>query len=181
MKLQTEQIQGYLAHGLRFISELDKPYEEFGKNTVHTLNGIEELFGDYCLLSKQLKDAYPVHVCKPILRKLDLTKSIKVDGVEILPLLELAKISIPKIQWELKNYSSLNTTIAKSGDFSFSISMWGDFSLTENDGGSYDVLSVSNQRHLFKWLYANLFDVDNLIDKGLAIDADTLENNPYNN
>lgn len=34
-------------------------------------------------------------------------------------------------------------------------------------------------RHITKWLYANKFDVDGLIEKGLAIDVNTLETNPY--
>jgi len=180
MKLQTEQIQGYLAHGLRFISELDKPYEEFGKNTVHTLNGIEELFGDYCLISKQLKDAYPTHLCKPILRKLDLTKSIKVNGVESKPIVELAKIAFPNvIHWHIAGDSSCRGGDDERYRFAYRKDLYAFvhvyYGLHISDG------HVPNQKQLFKWLYANLFDVDNLIDKGLAIDADTLEINPYNN
>lgn len=33
---------------------------------------------------------------------------------------------------------------------------------------------------LYNYLVKNHFDVDNLIEKGLAIDVNTLENNPYN-
>lgn len=67
-KLTLENIACYLPHEFKFISELDKPKHEYGKNPIHTANGIIHLFGDYCLNSKELNDAYPVHLCQLILR-----------------------------------------------------------------------------------------------------------------
>ena len=66
-KLKLEEIAGYLPYVLKFISELDKPYDEFGNQPKWTLNGITYLFGDYCFNNIETNDAYPISLCKPLL------------------------------------------------------------------------------------------------------------------
>ena len=150
MNLQLEQIQGYLAHGLMIKYYSDR------------LTIIGEF--DLCDLE------YCLNNSKPILRKLDLTKLITVNGVEIIPIVELAKISYPDKIW----YFERNNCYSECGLY-FYFDYKNFYCM-----GINNPLSVYNQLQLFKWLYANKFDVEGLIDAGLAIDADTLETNPYN-
>lgn len=81
----------YLPHELKFSSSMDKPFEEFGHQPIWTLDGINRLFGDYCLLTKENNDAYAINSCKPILFSLeDLTKEITIGGETFVPIVELA-------------------------------------------------------------------------------------------
>lgn len=41
------------------------------------------------------------------------------------------------------------------------------------------IYSVYNQYELYEWLWNHHFDTDNLIEKNLAIDVNTLKENPY--
>lgn len=80
----------YLPYGLSFSSSMDKPFDEFGKQRVWTLNGISEMFGDYCLLTKENSDAYAYQTCKPQLWSLDmLTQPIEHKGKIVTPIIEL--------------------------------------------------------------------------------------------
>ena len=77
----------YLHYGLKFSSSMDKPFDEYGNQNVWTLDGINKLFGDYCLLTKENNDAYAINSCKPILFSLeDLTKEITINGETFVPL-----------------------------------------------------------------------------------------------
>jgi len=95
MKLQLEHIQGYLAHGLK-VKNLNPHNDYSGGKEILTVNGTYYLYpkDEEPILFVSFKE-HPTgksfDSCIPILRKLDLTKSITVDGVEILPIVELAK------------------------------------------------------------------------------------------
>jgi len=177
-KLQPKDIARYLPYGAKFISELDVPYEEMETNPIHTCNGIVELFGDYCLNSKERKDAYPVHMCKLVLNSPNLTTPITIKGKTITPLLELAKIAFPDRKFELKTFHALKMTLAKSGDIHFDF-QFGGFSAVENDDETYEAMKVPNQSELFDWLDEHFIDYRGLIERGLAIDVTTLKENPY--
>ncbi len=69
-KLELHHICGYLPYGMRFVSEMDKPYDEYGKQPIWTCDGIVKLFGEHCLDTRENKDAYPISKVKLILRPL---------------------------------------------------------------------------------------------------------------
>jgi len=139
--------------------------------------------------------SFSIENCKPILRPMDLTKPITIDGKEVIPLQELALIvhGFGRREWKnrLKSMSiknikhsnieqslSYNDVGAGRKKFAYNFG-WKGFLLSADNGVSYP-LHINDQLALFKWLYANKFDVDGLIEKGLAIDVNTLEINPYN-
>lgn len=105
--ITIEQISHYLPYGFKFISDMDKPYHEYGKQRVHTCNGIIELFGDDCLNSKEFNDAYAVGRCLPILYP-SLTTPITHKGETFVPLLELAKIAFPETKWKCNGVITVN-------------------------------------------------------------------------
>ena len=75
MKLELKHLAPYLPYGFKFISEMDKPYDEFGEVRVWTADGIIKLFGNFCLNTSENNDAYDINFSKPILFPLSsLTK-----------------------------------------------------------------------------------------------------------
>ena len=78
---------------------MDKPLDEYGKQPIWTLNGISEMFGDYCLLTKENNDAYGIVTCKPLLRPLSsLTEEIEHNGERFVPIEELQLQNIKIIE-----------------------------------------------------------------------------------
>lgn len=91
---------------------------------------------------------------KPILRPMDLTKPIIVEGKEIIPYKELG--------YEY---------------------FCGEFGIIEHAEYGESPRYVANPLDYLwqiQWLFKHKFDVFGLIEKGLAIDVNTLEINPYN-
>jgi len=176
MKLQLENIQGYLAHGLK-VKNLN-PFNDYsGGKEILTIDGTYYLYPEskepiFSMSFKEYSTGKSFDSCTPILRKLELTKIIKVKGVEIIPIVELAKIAFPLQNWELGVYVAVAEYIKDDIHFWYVNSV-------KSFSNNFKIYTP-NQLQLFKWLYANLYDVDGLIDAGLAIDADTLEINPYN-
>lgn len=110
---------------------------------------------------------------KPILRPMDLTKPIIVEGKEIIPIVELAKIAFPNEKtWTIE---SEEEGIISCMDFDFGY-RGNSF---KSSGYMYKPVHVPSQLILFQWLLKHKFDVFGLIEKGLAIDANTLTTNPY--
>lgn len=66
-KLELKHIQPYLLHNVKFISELDKPFDELGYQPIWTIDGINKMFGGYCFTTKENNDAYPIENCKLLL------------------------------------------------------------------------------------------------------------------
>lgn len=114
----------------------------------------------------------------PILYPMDLTKPIMVDGKEIIPIVELAKIAFEGIEFE--NWLQGDRAISKEIEKSKRIRFW----YLKKDQSFQTTLCgkqhVTNQIVLFQWLFKHKFDVFGLIEKGLAIDVNTLATNPYN-
>lgn len=125
---------------------------------------------------------------KPVLRKMDLTKSITAEGKEIIPIVELAKIAFPNINFNKKKVSykigADELPICPDVWISIDDEYGNVHKLSFNE--AFKCFKIDNQYDnyrqlkLFKWLYKHKFDIDGLIDAGLAIDADSLETNPYN-
>ena len=145
MKLELKHLAAYLPYEVNFISGMDKPYNEFGRQPQWTLDGITTLFGDCCLTTKENRDAYAIQTCNLILRQLsDLTKEITVNGETFVPINKLVKQEL--IGTHI--FESMIIDRIKEKTMSFKIS-----------------------EKLFEWH----FDVFGLIEAGLAIDINTLE------
>lgn len=130
---------------------------------------------------------------KPILFPMsDLTKKVIIAGEEIVPIVELAKIgwdeklSVYEVHPErarlITNWKSLIYPEARY--ISFNCKTWENnnfyLGVLDSEINEIHYLCPRNQNKLFKWLYAHSFDVDGLIESGLAMDVNTLENNVYN-
>jgi hypothetical protein len=110
---------------------------------------------------------------KPILRPLsDITKEIEVNGEKFVPILELGKLYFPTS--ELENGGVLiEELVYKNNEFK---NYFQDYNYTgDNVNRYYKNIgyseSVKIQRQLLKWH----FDIHGLIEKGLAIDFNTLK------
>ncbi|GEM_PF-1249808 len=75
MKLELKHL-AYLPYEVKFISTMDDSDDIIRNNKIWTLDGVNKLFGSYCLLTKENSDAYDINTCKLILKPLsDLTKA----------------------------------------------------------------------------------------------------------
>lgn len=110
---------------------------------------------------------------KLILRSMDLTKPIVVDGKEIIPIVELAEICCKTNDWVLWNGKAQRGGYMNSEMFSY---QGNNFYRWDSDGPNH----VENQIILFQKLAEWKIDFMGLIEKGLAMDADSLNINPYN-
>jgi hypothetical protein len=105
----------------------------------------------------------------PILRPLsDLYRPITHNGKESVPIVELAKIMNPQIDWDY------GTTYACHNFWKFTYTNYG-FRLYK---GKHDI-DVLRQYQLFDYLHELKIDYRGLIYAGLAIDCNSLDNNPY--
>ena len=179
--LQLKDIACYLPYGLKFFYKRidDEPA------LLHTLDGItiEEdmndnydlrfLVGDdaYCWMSDSPKILveYTTSWFKPILRPIsDLYKPLE-DGT--IPIVELAKISFP---------NAANWDYCKGDNYSFSDldNVRFIYNAEENAflilGYDSSIMFAKNQIQLFDYLSEHHFDYRGLIEKGLAIDINTI-------
>ena len=137
-------------------------------------------FNIICLQCRQIK---------PVLHPLsDLTKEIEHKGEKFIPIIKLAELGANKNFKNHKCYMKNNTYIIETikwvGDVlvktTFEIDT-DDFSFCIFDTvkGKDIYYPVSCQLTLFQKLVEWHFDIANLIQKGEAIDINTLEINPY--
>jgi hypothetical protein len=117
---------------------------------------------------------YEKHLPKLVLRPLsDLYRTITHNGKDIVPMVELAKIC-SNIYFENCYLSNGREVVkAKYAEFWYNKNACA-FRIT-----SEEINYVNNQYQLFDYLHELKIDYRGLIDSGLAIDANTLENNPY--
>lgn len=167
-KLTLENIACNLP-GLKFLNE------KSGK-IFHATGAYETDSGTLIITNGDEHHSLDIWPYKPLYRPMsDLTKPIIIEGKEVTPIVELAKIAFPKDTWRVfadSSYMAISKTLK---DFAFANGSF--FSSDKNNCN----IAVSNQPQLFQWLYKNKFDLHGLIEKSLAIDANTLETNPYNN
>lgn len=166
-KLTLEQASSFLPYEVKFTSWMDDPTSEALKPIIHTCNGINFLFGDWCLNSKETNDAYPVQNCKLLLYpSSQLTKPMEDGSV---PIVELAKIAFPDNDWRLDK----ENTCAIYEDYRFYFSI--DSFFCESEEG---LLGVASQVPLFRKLAEMKVNFMNLPEH-LWIDVTTLPENPY--
>lgn len=163
-KLTLENIASYLPYGLKIANkDLKGNIQSFYEMTIENKNNTG--IGNVLYGVNQI----------PVLRQMDLTKPIIVEGKEVIPIMELALLAFPGLDWEqgeIKKHTAISSSFTNS-NFQYRNSEF----ITQNL--NMEMVQTGNQIALFKWLYANKFDVDGLIKKGLAIDVNTLETNPY--
>ena len=167
-KLELKDIAGYLPYDL---------YMEYkGANGIHSgvckilaadFDGVKVYGFDFWVFYRQIK---------PILRpSSDLYRPVMHNGKEVVPIVELAKITRPSLYCE---FDKLNNTavIEYSRDFYF-CAVERDFKFKSRH---YKLeYPIKNQYQLFDYLHELKIDYRGLIDAGLAIDCNTMENNPY--
>ena len=187
MKLELKHLAPYLPYEFKFISEMDKPYDEFGEVRVWTADGIIKLFGNFCLITSENNDAYDINFSKPILFPLSsLTKEITINGKNFMPIKNLFELHHcgMRIKERLQCFS-FNKNKIKYDDFNcaitdgvnmFGYSNYGGFKAIDID--EYRDYTVINQLELLMKLFEWKFDVFGLIEAGLA-EPVTEEFNPY--
>lgn len=158
MTLELKDICGYLPYGL-----MQKHYNDVCSFTIATQS----------CMGKDVFHEMPIRFGRPILRPMsDLTEEITHRGEKFVPLIKLAKISHPNIPvyaWRNPRHHTIN------GSRIWRIDAWND--------GNHIVVSVTDDvcvpllcRDLLDRL---MFDYRGLISAGLAIDVNTLPENPY--
>jgi hypothetical protein len=174
-KLELKDIAGYLPYELKMTKKLKGV--DRGKLMIHLESG------STCYNHLDCSELKKFNVY-PILRPLsDLYRTITHNGKEIVPIVELAKISKPFIDWKISSRNTFAVDLSDYlGKYFGYIKSEERFYLLEdyNDGYESKIeLSVKNQYQLFDYLHELKIDYRGLIDAGLAIDVNTLENNPY--
>jgi hypothetical protein len=156
-KLTLENIAPFLPYGLKI---------KVGK-------GVREMVCDITqqsqiqtcvLISNVIESQY-----KPLLIKMDLTKPIIVDGKEVIPIVELAIIAFPELQWKSNGIGNATTGY---GHTFYYLTNKMCFGCTHSAFTPYQI-------QCFQWLFEHKFDFFNFIEKNLAIDVTTLETNVY--
>lgn len=170
-KLQLKHIGPYLPYGLQV-----QIIETGNNRKLISVNANESVVLAAADLNPfSFPRCKPVTGIKPILRPLsDLYKEI--DGV--VGIVELAKIANGidwnKRGWELSDLNEVSIN-QDGGVISFSFNK-GNFSLKYRAKTklNYTTWTVLNQLDLFAYLFQHHYDVYGLIDKGLAIDINTV-------
>ena len=145
MKLEIKHLSPYLPYQLNCI--VDGKIEKLVGIKLHELyyhRSYGNTFGQ-------------IELCKPILRPLDLTKEIEVNGDKFVPQNEFFIL-----------YGSDVPKIGKN--------LWKEIFIDNIKYSSIDSISYGVVEKLFEWH----FDVFGLIPAGLAIDINTLNLNKWN-
>lgn len=198
-KLTINELAPYLPYKLQICYRVldlengnpntDNPDDRM-KDCIMIMNGARL---DQCLLPETDRWYDKNSVFKPILRPLsDLTREIEHNGKIITPMLELYKVAKGVFQSEIKYHSIMATNqiqvemvgyrnyffglFNSEGDvrlgLGYNFRMYStDLLLSDNKGEE-----VQFQNILFKNLYEWHFDLHGLIEKGLAININTLTN-----
>lgn len=153
MKLELKHLAPYLPYGLKVINK----HQNSISKVYSKIDGVDFGVDESPVEMFKLNTMWVIErVYIPILRPLsDLTKEIEVDGDKFVPITELLK---PDINLEAGNYTlrHIGTTILAN-----------DIILINTENLS---LKYEKFQKLFEWH----FDVFGLIEKGLAINKNTL-------
>lgn len=176
--LQLKDICGYI------------PYDLIGQSTVgKTLNRIISITkGDYNELIRIMPiekgNDFPIHVSniKPILYPIDyLYKPMIKNGEEIIPIVELAKITmqdaIRKEYWKPEDFVLVGDKV-KLGNYTFFYEKRECFSWSYKYSDLNDQTALY-QLQIFDLIHELKIDIRGLIPQGLAVSVDELEVNPY--
>ena len=164
-KLTLTDICGYFPYGLKILDfESEVIYPFLGYEIDTTLTKI--------LLYDEETDWWDLSNFKPILRPLsDLYKPITHNGERIIPNVELAEIAEPGYNW----LADIDYAF-EDGGLMFLYRKNIGFRMWLNRA---DIMYVNNQYQLFDYLHELKIDYRGLIDAGLAVDCNTLKENPY--
>jgi hypothetical protein len=156
-KLEFKDICGYLPYDLHYQCEY--------------LDGHIKVDG--YLNYKNLQDLMRnIAFDTPILRPLsDLYKTITHNGKEIVPIVELAEIAGDEKNWILEGDTAFHPGLKLSVNF---CKVCGFIFQRLNDSDEIDNLIVNSQVELFDYLNELKIDYRGLIDAGVAIDCNTL-------
>lgn len=169
-EIELKDIAGYLAYNVKIQRKYKGNITETQYSDIETLKLDDVLyyFGDKCSEFNSIK-----LVLHPIS---DLTKEIEVNGERIVPIVELAKLFYKNVlsYIKVKTYS----------DFCDVMGMLTVKCYEEDDKyscGSYFIHTDSyinkNEYRVIQKLLSWHFDINGLIEKGLAIDINTLKQN----
>jgi hypothetical protein len=167
-KLELKDICGYLPHDLCAEIELIDEMKVYLINMLTTGISIGLIPIERKMIGFAKRDICDI---TPILLPVsDLYKTITHNGKEIVPIVELAKIAYPNVNWYLVKGGAECDTGYDFIKFSFVRN-----SFSKSNGGAAN----QDQVQLFDYLHELKIDYRGLIDADLAIDVNTLENNPY--
>lgn len=141
--------------------------------------------GDICWIDLAFVAKHGIELCnyRPVLRPMsDLTKEITHRGEKFVPLVELAKIAlrdaIAKRYYNDVDFVIKNDYVEIHGHYKFRYTHRGSFEMCRTIS-DFDELTCLHQCEIFDKLDAWMFDYRGLISAGLAIDVNTLPENPY--
>ena len=158
MKIELKHIVGYLPYAVESRDNSNSIY----RHTL-TIDNYHLFIGKY---SNKL-------IIRPTS---DLAKEIESNGEKFVPIIELCKIAydyldIDKLTTQLDSANGAHTVMLNS-ILSLSFDSNDSSFIAINKGRT---VSVPNQLKLFEKLYEWRFDIHGLIEKGLAIDINTLK------
>lgn len=173
--LELKDICGYLPYGLK--------YQWTNMKSVRLISMTDEV--DYSS-QHSLSTAWEWMMhrqARPILRPMsDLTKEITHRGEKFVPLVELAKIAlrdaIAKRYYNDVDFVIKNDYVEIHGHYKFRYTHRGSFEMCRTIS-DFDELTCLHQCEIFDKLNEWMFDYRGLISAGLAIDVNTLPENPY--
>ena len=166
--LELKDICGYLPYGLVF--------QDKGR-------GVYLQLVNLLSAQKLIDKSHDYTEVGPILRPMsDLTKEITHKGEKFVPLVELAKIAlrdaIAKRYYNDVDFVIKNDYVEIHGHYKFRYTHRGSFEMCRTIS-DFDELTCLHQCEIFDKLNEWMFDYRGLISAGLAIDVNTLPENPY--
>jgi hypothetical protein len=171
MKLELKHLAPYLPYELNGIVEYSEDDKQIIK--LHTEDGQNNVVG--------IADWFRGYTCKPILRPLsDLTKEIEVNGEKFVPIVELAKKnSYYGINEVKKVFVSADCYCVRYLD---NKNIERQFEYCNGENKNFFIYCVWNELRcdcynvlsLYQYLLEQHFDIFGLIEKGLAIDINSL-------
>lgn len=170
--LELKDICGYLPYGLKYTNEhLDNA------EIIYEINPCDPNLA-FINCGK-----FTIRQLVPILRPMsDLTKEITHREEKFVPLVELAKIAlrdaIAKRYYNDVDFVIKNDYVEIHGHYKFRYTHRGSFEMCRTIS-DFDELTCLHQCEIFDKLDAWMFDYRGLISAGLAIDVNTLPENPY--
>ena len=176
-KLELKEIAVYFPYKLKIICSITKAHTLFGYYKTFNQQWEEWAVVNNPDEKSQTSDILFDDIT-PILRPLsDLYLQITHNRKEIVPLIECAKIVHPLNNWIIEQDDDCNDNYSCfCGCFEF---LFNHRSMSFLMWNGDDYIPVGKQYQLFDYLHELKIDYRGLIDVGLAIDANTLENNPY--
>jgi hypothetical protein len=163
--LELKDICGYLPYSLYGLYKTKEyKYISLSNRKTECFAGIERIINN-CAYN----NICAIETIKPILRPLsELYRKITHNGEEIIPIVECAKIYKPHLRWE-QNKETASSKFYKFG-YDYELGFYCFFGETHQ---------INNPYQLFDYLHELKIDYRNLIDAGLAVNANTLDINPY--